>query len=75
MRRFILFVLSFFLAVPAAAEPILLRPAQVFDGVNPAPHQGWQVVVDGDRINFNSSLDAYINGLTATAVICSSRGN
>ena len=50
MRRFILFALSFFVAVPAAAEPILLRPAQVFDGLNPAPHEGWQVLVDGDRI-------------------------
>ena len=34
----------------AAAEPILLKPAQVFDGVNPTPHPGWSVLVDGDRI-------------------------
>src|SRR4029079_17926287 len=33
------------------AEPILLRPARVFDGVNPAPHESWQVLVDGDRIS------------------------
>ena len=38
------------LAVPAIAEPILLKPAQVFDGVNPRPHQGWSVLVDGGRI-------------------------
>ena len=38
------------LAVPAAAAPILLRPAQIFDGVDPHPHAGWQVLVDGDRI-------------------------
>jgi imidazolonepropionase-like amidohydrolase len=38
------------LAPPAAAEPILLRPAQVFDGVDPRPHAGWQVLVDGDKI-------------------------
>jgi len=38
------------LAAPAAAEPILLRPAQVFDGVDPHPHTGWQVLVDGDHI-------------------------
>jgi len=38
------------LATSAAAEPILLRPAQVFDGVDPHPHAGWQVLVDGDRI-------------------------
>jgi imidazolonepropionase-like amidohydrolase len=37
-------------AAPAAVEPILLKPAQVFDGVNPAPHAGWSVLVDGDRI-------------------------
>jgi len=34
----------------AAAEPVLLRPAQVFDGVDPHPHPGWQVLVEGDRI-------------------------
>ncbi|HXS48680.1 MAG TPA: amidohydrolase family protein, partial [Sphingomicrobium sp.] len=34
----------------AAAEPILLKPAQVFDGVDPHPHAGWQVLVDGDKI-------------------------
>ena len=37
-------------AAPAAAETILLRPAQVFDGVDPRPHPGWQVLVDDDRI-------------------------
>jgi imidazolonepropionase-like amidohydrolase len=35
---------------PAAAEPILLKPAQVFDGVDPHPHPGWSVLVDGDKI-------------------------
>jgi imidazolonepropionase-like amidohydrolase len=40
------------LAAPAAAaaEPILLKPAQVFDGVDPQPHAGWSVLVDGDKI-------------------------
>jgi imidazolonepropionase-like amidohydrolase len=37
-------------AVPAAADTYLLRPAQVFDGVNPQPHAGWQVLVEGDKI-------------------------
>jgi imidazolonepropionase-like amidohydrolase len=37
-------------ATPAAAEPILLKPAQVFDGVDPHPHAGWSVLVDGDKI-------------------------
>ena len=29
---------------------ILLKPARVFDGVDPKPHEGWQVLVNGDRI-------------------------
>jgi imidazolonepropionase-like amidohydrolase len=50
MPRLILFILFLLLAAPAAAEPILLRPARVFDGVNPRPHDGWSVLVEGDRI-------------------------
>jgi imidazolonepropionase-like amidohydrolase len=34
----------------ASAQPLLLRPAQVFDGVDPRPHVGWQVLVEGDKI-------------------------
>lgn len=34
----------------AAADAYLLKPAQVFDGVNPQPHPGWQVLVEGDKI-------------------------
>ena len=35
----------------AAQEPaLLLRPARVFDGVSPRPHEGWAVLVRGDRI-------------------------
>jgi imidazolonepropionase-like amidohydrolase len=37
-------------AAPAVAEPILLKPAQVFDGIDPHPHPGWSVLVDGDKI-------------------------
>ena len=37
-------------APPAFAQPILLKPARVFDGVNPQLHEGWSVLVDGDRI-------------------------
>lgn len=37
-------------ATPATADTVLLRPAQVFDGVNPQPHPGWSVLVEGDRI-------------------------
>jgi len=50
MRRLILVLLALLVAAPAIAQPILLRPARVFDGVNPQPHEGWSVLVDGDRI-------------------------
>ncbi len=50
MRRLILLFMSLLVATPAAAEPILLRPARLFDGVDPRPHEGWSVLVDGDRI-------------------------
>ena len=53
MRRFILPLLAFSLAAPAIAlsqQAILIRPARVFDGVDPRPHEGWEVLVKGDRI-------------------------
>jgi imidazolonepropionase-like amidohydrolase len=50
MRCLILFAAALLLPSVAAAEPILLRPARVFDGVNASPHDGWQVLVEGDRI-------------------------
>ena len=53
MRLFIAMaaaVASLATTAAAAAGPILLRPAQVFDGVDPHPHAGWSVLVDGDRI-------------------------
>ncbi|HEY5712421.1 MAG TPA: amidohydrolase family protein [Allosphingosinicella sp.] len=52
-RRWFLVLLALFLVAPASAqqgEAILLRPARVFDGVDPAPHEGWQVLVRGERI-------------------------
>ncbi|MEO7827605.1 MAG: amidohydrolase family protein, partial [Allosphingosinicella sp.] len=52
MRFLILLALS--LLLPAAApgeEPaILLRPARIFDGADPRPHEGWSVLVRGERI-------------------------
>jgi len=35
-----------------AADPAawLLKPARVFDGVDPKPHEGWTVLVRGDKI-------------------------
>ena len=50
MRRLILALLALLFTAPAVAEPILLKPARVFDGVNPQPHEGWSILVDGDRI-------------------------
>jgi imidazolonepropionase-like amidohydrolase len=50
MRRLFLLFLALILAVPAFAQPILLKPARLFDGVNPSPHDGWSVLVEGDRI-------------------------
>ena len=52
-RRWFLILLGLLLAAPVAAQQeqaILLRPARVFDGVSPAPHEGWQVLVRGERI-------------------------
>ncbi len=43
-------ILGFAPLAPALAETLLLRPARVFDGVNSAPHEGWNVLVEGDRI-------------------------
>jgi imidazolonepropionase-like amidohydrolase len=37
-------------ATPGDGATILLRPAQVFDGVEVKPHAGWQVLVYNDRI-------------------------
>jgi len=31
-------------------QPVLLKPARVFDGVQPEAHEGWVVLVRGDRI-------------------------
>jgi imidazolonepropionase-like amidohydrolase len=50
MRNLTLFLTAALLASPALADTILLRPARVFDGVNPQPHEGWQVLVEGDKI-------------------------
>ena len=37
-------------AQTAAPQRVLLRPARVFDGVSAAPHEGWVVLVEGERI-------------------------
>jgi imidazolonepropionase-like amidohydrolase len=49
MKRLFATVVALFLAPTAAlSAPILLRPAQVFDGN--ALHSGWDVLVDGGKI-------------------------
>jgi imidazolonepropionase-like amidohydrolase len=50
MRRLILFLITLLFGTAALAQPILLRPARVFDGVNRQAHEGWNVLVEGDRI-------------------------
>ena len=53
-------------AVSAAPKgALLLRPARVFDGVDPKPHDGWQVLIQDDRIlaigpNLQAPADARI---------------
>src|ERR1044072_1781605 len=37
-------------AASAQEAAILLRPARVFDGVDPQPHPGWSVLVRGETI-------------------------
>jgi imidazolonepropionase-like amidohydrolase len=53
MRKFLLFLSLLVAAAPAAAQSpsvTVLRPARVFDGVSSRPHEGWSVLVRGDRI-------------------------
>jgi imidazolonepropionase-like amidohydrolase len=46
--RLLIALLLLALPAAAAAETLLLRPARVFDGT--AMHEGWQVLVRGERI-------------------------
>ena len=74
MRHTILFLAALILPSAAMAEPILLRPAQVFDGVNPQPHPGWSVLVDGARIaavgpNIAAPADAQVVELPGTTLM------
>ena len=58
-RRLTAALLALLIATPALADIYLLKPAQVFDGVNPQPHPGWQVLVEGDKIAMvGPNLDA-----------------
>ncbi len=49
--RTLLTLLLALCALPLAAQtPVLIRPARVWDGVAAAPHEGWVVLVRGERI-------------------------
>ena len=50
MKRLAILLLALLAAAPALADTLLLRPGRLFDGINPAPHEGWSVLVEGDRI-------------------------
>ncbi len=50
LSAFLGFLVAVFAVTPAAAATYLLHPAQVFDGLNPQPHSGWSVLVEGDKI-------------------------
>ena len=50
IRAVISLLAALLVAVPALADSFLLRPARVFDGVSPQAHDGWLVLVDGDKI-------------------------
>lgn len=48
-------VMAALLMMPAGnaqdvSRPILLVPDRVFDGVDPKPHEGWKVLVEGEKI-------------------------
>jgi imidazolonepropionase-like amidohydrolase len=50
IRAVISLLAALLVAAPALADSFLLRPARVFDGVSPQAHEGWLVLVDGDKI-------------------------
>ncbi|HET6941294.1 MAG TPA: amidohydrolase family protein, partial [Sphingomicrobium sp.] len=49
MTRTLLLACLLLGATPAEADSLLLKPARVFDGTQ--VHQGWSVLVEGDRIS------------------------
>jgi imidazolonepropionase-like amidohydrolase len=55
MSRPSVFAVACLIALPSGAQaeearPVVLKPARVFDGVSLQPHEGWVVVVRGQRI-------------------------
>src|SRR4051794_26924855 len=74
MRPLTLLLSALLLATPALADTVLLRPARVFDGITATPHEGWSVLVDGDRIvaaglNLTASAGARTIDLPGTTLM------
>ena len=58
----------------AAEHPHLLKPARVFDGTHPQPHEGWMVLVRGERIeqvgpNLTAPPDAVVTDLPGQTLL------
>ena len=66
MIRRLLALLLLVVAAPALADTLLLRPAQLFDGLDPQPHANWSVLVEGDRI---TAAGPAVGGPTTARVI------
>jgi imidazolonepropionase-like amidohydrolase len=46
-----------------SAQPVLLKPARVFDGLTPKPHEDWVVLVRGKRIvSAGSAAEIHADG-------------
>jgi imidazolonepropionase-like amidohydrolase len=74
MRLFVTLIAALLFHVPALADTYLLRPAQLFDGVDPRPHVGWSVLVEGDRItaigpNLAGPVSAHVIDLPGTTLM------
>jgi imidazolonepropionase-like amidohydrolase len=50
--RLLIALLLLLVAAPVTAQDnvILVHPARVFDGIDPRPHEGWSVLVRGEKI-------------------------
>jgi imidazolonepropionase-like amidohydrolase len=62
MNRLTFAALISLAAVPALApaqppRPVLLKPARVFDGIAAKPHDGWAVLIRGERIESAGPAD------------------
>jgi imidazolonepropionase-like amidohydrolase len=50
MRLFLAVLLLIMPSLATAETAWLLKPARVFDGIDPRPHHGWMVLVRGEKI-------------------------